>query len=82
MMILLSADSWNHGSYSTESRGRTASMGVVGFMPWITNLLPRSWLGLDLLLDERRNVISKYFEEFGSLNCTVRLSFEYANDCL
>ncbi len=39
----------------------TASMGIVGFIPWLTNLLPRSWLGLDLL-DERRDAIVKYFE--------------------
>ena len=44
-----------------KSLETTCSMGVVGFIPWLTHLLPRSWLGLDLV-EKNRNAIVKYFE--------------------
>lgn len=26
-----------------------ATMGIVGFIPWLKDILPRSWLGVDLI---------------------------------
>ena len=37
------------------------SLGIVGFMPWVNNILPRSWLGVDLM-HERLDQFFSYIE--------------------
>ena len=36
-------------------------MGIVGFIPWLKDLLPRSWLGIDAMEASVANVY-RYFE--------------------
>ncbi len=38
-----------------------ATMGIVGFIPWLKDLLPRSWLGVDLIENSLAD-IEKFFE--------------------
>ncbi len=51
----------------------TNSLGVVAFIPWLTNILPRSWLGLNLV-DKRKNAIMKFFEVKRLFSCSSTLT--------
>ena len=44
--------------HNMETGGK---MGIVGFIPWLKDLLPRSWLGIDAMEASVANVYS-YFE--------------------
>ena len=47
------------------------SLGIVGFMPWLNNLLPRSWLGLDLM-QERVDRVYSYFEVLKNIQMAIK----------
>ena len=38
-----------------------SKMGVVGFIPWLKNVLPRSWTGVNRMEESLENVM-KYFK--------------------
>ena len=38
-----------------------SKMGIVGFIPWLKNILPRSWTGVNLMEESIENV-TKYFK--------------------
>ena len=38
-----------------------AAVGVISFLPWLINFLPKSWIGLDSM-EQRMNSMYSYFE--------------------
>ena len=38
-----------------------SKMGIVGFIPWLKNVLPRSWTGVNRMEESVENVM-KYFK--------------------
>ena len=38
-----------------------AAIGVVGFVPWLRKILPKSWIGLNLM-EERLDIVYRYFK--------------------
>lgn len=43
-----------------------SKMGIIAFIPWIKDILPRSWLGVDLLEKSLEN-IEQYFKVNNSI---------------
>ena len=37
------------------------TMGIVGFIPWLKNILPHSWTGVNLM-EESLETLNKYFK--------------------
>lgn len=38
-----------------------SKMGIVGFIPWLKNILPHSWTGVNLM-EESLETLNKYFK--------------------
>ncbi len=50
----------------------STKMGIVGFIPWLKNILPRSWLGINLM-EESVEAVNSYFKVF-FLKVTIKMA--------
>ena len=44
-----------------------ATMGIVGFIPWLKDLLPRSWTGVDSMEESMESINNDYFKVYFKL---------------